>query len=168
LALTTGNQIENATIHQHFLQLVKRLYEKRDEILESSQRLVEYAHRLEDCAGNELKDLLSEIGKELNRIIADIHELSPHLKNPNIAAYISEQARMVNIEMESLAYSSGALRAVHKRKVATYLRTTICQDANKTELKPTPKSIERAYGVEVSMHDIIKLKGYFEHWQDNY
>jgi hypothetical protein len=150
------------------LQLVKRLYEKRDEILESSQRLLEYAHRLEDSDDNELKDLLPEVGKELNRIIAAIHELSPHLKNPSIAPCISEQARMISLEIESLAHSSGAVRAVHKRKIATYLRVTVCQDANKTELKPTPKSIRHAYGVEVSMNDIIKLKGYFEHSQDNY
>jgi len=167
MALTTANQIKSVTIPQHFLQLVKRLYEKRDEILESSQKLVEYAHRLEDCDHNEMKGLLPEIGKEMNRIIANVHELSPHLKNPNIAASISEQARIISCEMEILAHTSSAVRAVYKRKVATRLRTTICQDANKTQLKPTPKSIKQAYGIEVSVHD-IKLKGYFEHSQDNY
>ena len=167
MASTKANRIQNVTAPQQYLQLVKRLYEKRDEILKSSQKLVEYAHKLEDCNDNELKGLLSEIGKEMNQIIANVHELSPHLKNPNIAASISEQARIISLEMEHLAGKPDMLTPAFKRRVATYLRISICQDSNKTQLKPTPKSIKQAYGIEVSVHD-IKLKGFYEHSQDNY
>lgn len=166
--MTIRDRTENGATDPDLLQLVRRLYGKRDEILESSQKLVEYAHRLEQCDASELRNLLAEVGKELNRIIAAIHELSPHLKNPNIAVYISEEARMVGLEIESLAHSSDVMRAVHQRKLATYLRVTVCQDANKTELRPTPKSIRQAYGVEVSVHDVVNLKGYSERSQDNY
>jgi len=149
---------------QHFLQLIKRLYDKRDEVLESSNKLVDYSHQLEESSDSELHSILSEILKEMNRIIANIHELSPHLKNPHIADAISEQVRLINLEMEQLAISR-SLRKVWKFKVAMLLRTFICQEANKTQLRPTPKSIKKAFGIAVSPRE---LKLFFEYQLDNY
>jgi len=152
---------------QHFLQLVKRLYDKRDDVLKSSQKLLEYAQKLEDCSKSELKGLLTEIRKEMSQIIADVNELAPHLKNSQISASISEQVRIIGLEMEELSGKSDALTPVFKRKVAIMLRNSICQDANKTQLNPTPKSIKQAFGVVVSPHD-VNIKLFYEHQKDNY
>jgi len=109
--------------------------------------------------------LLSEIRKEMNRIIAGVHELSPHLKNSQISEHISKQARIIGLEMEELSGKPNMLTGVFKRKVAMMLRNSICQDANRTQLRPTPKSIKQAFGITVSARDIRLL---FEHQQDNY
>lgn len=150
---------------QHFLQLIKRLYDKRDEVLESSNKIIEYTTKLEDCDDTETKDLLSEIRKEINRIIAGINELSPHLKNSQIAEHISKQARIIGVEMEQLSRKPNALTSVFKYKTAMMLRNSICQDANKTQIRPTPKSIKQAFGITVSPRDI---KLFFEQQRDNY
>ena len=150
---------------QHFLQLVRRLYDKRDEVLESSNKIVDYAQKLDACDDSETKGLLSEIRKEMNRIIAGVHELSPHLKNSQISEHISKQARIIGLEMEELSGKPNMLTGVFKRKVAMMLRNSICQDANRTQLRPTPKSIKQAFGITVSARDIRLL---FEHQQDNY
>jgi DNA-directed RNA polymerase subunit F len=152
---------------QHFLQLVKRLYDKRDEVLKSSQKLLEYAQKLEDCSNTELKGLLTEIRKEMSQIIANVHELAPHLKNSQISASISEQVRIIGLEMEELSSKSHTLTPVFKYRVATMLRNSICQDANKTQLNPTPKSIKQAFGVVVSPRD-VNIKLFYEHQKDNY
>jgi uncharacterized protein YlaN (UPF0358 family) len=150
---------------QHFLQLVRRLYDKRDEVLESSNKIVDYAQKLDACDDSETKVLLSKIRKEMNRIIAGVHELSPHLKNSQISEHISKQARIIGLEMEELSGKPNMLTGVFKRKVAMMLRNGICQDANRTQLRPTPKSIRQAFGITVSARDIRLL---FEHQQDNY
>jgi hypothetical protein len=126
---------------------------------------VDYAHKLEDCDDTETRWLISEIRKEMNRIIAGVHELSPHLKNPQISEHISKQARIIGLEMEELSGKSNMLTGVFKHKVAMMLRNSICQDANRTQLRPTPKSIRQAFGITVSARDIRLL---FEHQQDNY
>jgi len=150
---------------QHFLQLVKRLYDKRDEILKSSQKLLEYAQKLGDCSNSELKGLLTEIRKEMSQIIANVHELAPHLKNSQISASISEQARIIGLQMEELSGKPNALTPVFRQIVAMMLRNSICQDANKTQFNPTPKSIKQAFGIVVSPRDI---KLFLEHQKDNY
>lgn len=150
---------------QYFLQLIQRLYDKRDEVLKSSQKLLEYAQKLEGCSNSELKGLLTEIRKEMSQIIANIHELSPHLKNSQISASISRQVRIIGLQMEPLSLSKTGFTSVYKYRVATMLRNTICQDANKTQLNPTPKSIKQTFGVVVSPRDI---KLFFEHQRDNY
>ncbi len=116
--------VQNAVTSQLFLQLVKRLYDKRDEVVESSQELMEYAYGLEDCRDSELKDMLLLIRKEMNRIISDVYELAPHLKNPGIVASISEQARIISIQMERLEGNPDSLTPVFKRQIGTSLRIT--------------------------------------------
>jgi small nuclear ribonucleoprotein (snRNP)-like protein len=146
---------------QHFLELIGRLYKKRDEILESSQKLVDYTYKLEACDDNELKGILSEISKEMNLIVSNAYELAPHLKDSGIVEAISKQVRLISLLVEQ----TGLSPKYYKGILAMSVRTTICQDANKTQLKPTPKSIKRAFGVTVSPRDIKLL---FEHHQDNY
>jgi hypothetical protein len=145
---------------QHFLELVRRLYEKRDEILESTNKLVEYSYQLDECDDIKLKRLLSKMHKEMNRIISDINDLSPHLKNPELAECISIQVRQLGTEMEGTA-----LRPYLKGRLAMRIRDSICQDANKTTLRPTPKSIKQAFGVSVGLRDIKVL---LQHQQDNW
>jgi small nuclear ribonucleoprotein (snRNP)-like protein len=146
---------------QHFLELIGRLYKKRDGILESSQKLVDYTYKLEDCDNNELRGILARINKEMNLIVSNAHELAPHLADSHIVEAISKQVRLISLIVEQ----TGLSPKYYKGILATYIRTTICQDANKTQLKPTPKSIKQAFGITVSPHDIKLL---FEHHQDNY
>ena len=146
---------------RHFLELIGRIYRKRDEILESSRKLVDYAYRLENCDDSELKGILAEINKEMNTIVSNACELAPHLENSRIAQTISDEVRLLSLTVEQAALSPRYYKGI----LALYLRTAICQDANKTQLKPTPKSIKQAFGITVSPRDIKLL---FEHHRDNY
>jgi len=146
---------------QHFLEIIGRLYKKRDGILESSQKLVDCAYKLEDCDNNELKGILAEIDKEMNLIVSNTCELAPHLENSRIVEAISNEVRLISLIVERTVSSPKYFKGI----LALYIRTTICQDANKTLLKPTPKSIKQAFGITVSPREIKLL---FEHHQDNY
>ncbi|MHB8104830.1 MAG: hypothetical protein ACYDG5_04745 [Dehalococcoidales bacterium] len=159
------SQVTDQNNTQVFLQLVKRTYTQRDEITKSSKKLINYSHELEKCSENDMRNLLSNIQKEFIKIIANIHELSPHLKNPEITEIISEQIRFINLDIEQLAVATSFLIGLWKARVALQLRDTLCQDANKTELKPTPKSIRQAFGVKVSLKDLTL---FYQHEQDNY
>ena len=146
---------------QHFLELIGRLYKKRDGILESAQKLVDYTYKLQDCDDNELKGILSEVSKEMNLIVSNAYELAPHLKDSGIVEAISKQVRLISLTVEKTLLSPKHFKGI----LALSVRTTICQDANKTQLKPTPKSIKQAFGITVSPRDIKLL---FEHHRDNY
>lgn len=136
------------------------MYEKRDQILESSNRLLDIADKIDGCEAPKIKSLITEAQKELNIIISHIHELSPHLKNPWIAEGISKQIKILSLMMEQAAHSA-AFRGV----VSMTIKVGVCQEANRTILKPTPKSIKQAFGITVSPRDIKLL---FEHHQENY
>jgi len=146
---------------QHFLELVERLYKKRDGILESTGKLVGYTYKLEACDHSELKGILSEISKEMNLIVSNSYELAPHLKDSGIVEAISKQVRLISLMVEQTILSPKYYKGI----LALLIRTTICQDANKTQLKPTPKSIKQAFGITLSPRDIKLL---FEHHQENY
>ena len=120
---------------QHFLELIGRLYKKRDGILKSSQKLVDYTYKLEACDDNELKGILSEISKEMNLIVSNAYELAPHLKDSGIVEAISKQVRLISLMVEQTRLSPKYYKGI----LAMSVRITICQDANKTQLKPTPK-----------------------------
>jgi len=148
---------------QHFLELIGRLYKKRDEILESSNRLVDYSYSLQNCNKSELESLQSKITKEMNRIFSDVNELAPLLENPQIVSSIADMTRLLNVDLESLKFHKDS-----KYTTALHIRNFICPIIVMTRLKLTPKSIKKAYGVEIGMKDVVKLKGFFEHHQDNY
>jgi hypothetical protein len=150
---------------EHFLQLIKRLYDKRDELLSSSTRLVDCSYKLENCDDAELYGIRAEIGKEMNKIISNINELAPHLRNKQIVESVSVQISILSIQLERLALESGILSSTLKTQLAIGLRNGLCQIANMTQLNPTPKTIKKAYGVVVGAHDI---KLFYEHQQDNY
>ena len=122
---------------------------------------MDYAYRLENCDDSELKGILAEINKEMNTIVSNACELAPHLENSRIAQTISDEVRLLSLTVEQAALSPRYYKGI----LALYLRTAICQDANKTQLKPTPKSIKQAFGITVSPRDIKLL---FEHHRDNY
>ena len=147
---------------QHFLELIKRLYEKRDQILVSTNKLVDYAGMLDNYKkDDEIIPILSAMWKEINNIISYLHELAPHLKNPGIVDHVSGLAKDLTLQIEQ-----AKLHPTYFIKIiAMMVRTGICQEANKTELRPTPKSIKQAFGITVSSHD-IKLS--YEHQQENY
>jgi hypothetical protein len=145
---------------QQLLELIGRPYKKRDEILESSNRLVDYSYKLQDCNESELEGLQSKIYKEVNRIISNVNELSPLLENPGIVGLIAEIEMMLSSALEHLT-----LDPESKTFPAHIIRTLLCPAANGTRLRLTPKTIKRAFGITVSPRDIKLL---FEHQQDNY
>ncbi len=148
---------------QHFLELIRRLYDKRDLILESSNRLVEYSYELQNCRDNELESLQSKITQEMNKIVSNVSELAPLLANPHIVGSISDITRILNMDLENLKFHKDT-----KYIAALHIRNYISPLAVMTRLKLTPKSIKQAFGVEIGVKDIVQLKGFFEHHQDNY
>src|SRR4030042_5573879 len=131
---------------QLFLELIGRLYKKRDGILESSNRLVDYSHCLQNCNKSEMENLQSKITKEMNKIISDVNELAPILANPQIVRSIAEIAMVLNLGLEDLKFHQEG-----KYQVALIIRNAICPIAVMTRLKLTPKSIKKAFGVEVGI-----------------
>lgn len=147
---------------QHFLKLIGRLYKKRDEILEASNRLVDYSYNLQDCRKSELEGLQSKINKEMNKIISNVNELAPFLENPHIVSSIAEITTMLSLTLEHLRFDLET-----KYSPALLIRNGLCPVANMTRLKLTPKSIKKAYGGEIGIKDVT-LKGFHEHQQNNY
>ena len=153
--------MSNVEPPQHFLELIGRLYTKRDEILESSKKLVDYAYKLEDCDDEELKGILAGINKEINTIVCHVWELAPHLENPRIIDAIAYEVTHMSLLIEQTA-----LKPKHYRGLlASLIRIGICQSANRTALRPTPRSIKRALGLTVSPRDIKLL---LEHHRENW
>jgi hypothetical protein len=153
---------------QHFLELIARPYKKRDEILESSNRLVDYSYKLQNCSESELEALQSEIHKEVNSIISNVNGLAPFLDNPHITSSIVEITTRLSQALEHSRFESGIMLETTRGFAATLIRTGLCPLANMTRLKLTPKSFRDAYGIEIGIKDIVKLKGFYEHQQDNY
>ena len=145
---------------QLVLGLIKRIYQKRDEVLQSSNNLLEIADEIDACGQGNIRPIITKAEKEINTIISNVHELSPHLQNPSIAEGISKQAKLLLLQMEQAKHER-VLNGV----VSLMIKASICQDANRTILRPTPKSIKQAFGITISPRDIKFL---FEHQQDNF
>lgn len=139
-----------------------RLYKKRDGILESANQLVDLSFALQKCQKAELEDLQAKIKKLFNKIISDINELSPLLENPSIVTPIFQADQLIESKLEALRFDLSI-----QWQVAVEIREFTVLPLM-TKLKLTPKSIKKAYGVEIGMKDIVNLKGFFEHQQDNY
>jgi hypothetical protein len=153
---------------QHFLELIVRPYKKRDEILESSNRLVDYSYKLQNCGESELETLQSEIHKEVNSIISNVNGLAPFLDNPDITGRIVRITSHLSLTLEHSRFESGVMLEATMRLAANLIRTGLCPLANMTRLKLTPKSFKDAYGIEIGIKDIVKIKGFYEHHQNNY
>jgi hypothetical protein len=153
---------------QHFLELIVRPYKKRDGILESSKRLVDYSYKLQNCSESELEALQSEVYQEVNSIISNVNGLAPFLENPDITSRIVEITSRLSLILEHSRFESGAMLESTRHTAATLIRTGLCPLANMTRLKLTPKSFRDAYGIEIGVKDIVKLKAFYEHQQDNY
>ena len=148
---------------QHLLKLVERPYKKRDEILKSSNRLVDYSYRLQHCSESELEGLQSKIRKEVNKIISNINELAPFSENPHIVSSMAEITMLLNETLKDFRLSPET-----KDFAARIIRDALCPVANMTRIKLTPKSFKKAYGFEIGIKDVMTLKGFLEHQQDNY
>lgn len=153
---------------QQLLELMARPYERRDEILESSKRLVDYSYKLQNCSKSELQAVQSDIHKEVNSIISNVNGLAPFLDNPHITSSIVDITTRLSLVLESSRFESGVMLESTMRMASTLIRTGLCPLANMTRLKLTPKSFRDAYGIEIGVKDIVNLKGFYEHQQDNY
>jgi len=139
---------------QHFLEIVG--------ILESANQLVDFSYTLQNCQQDELEDLQGKIKKVFNIIISDINELSPLLENPSIVSSIMQMYLMTESALEGLRFDLSAQWIV-AFKIRTFSSLPLM-----TRLKLTPKSIRKAYGIQIGVKDVVNLKGYFEHQQENY
>jgi hypothetical protein len=135
---------------QRYLYLVEKLYEKRDEILKSSERLVEYSYEIETCPESELDNLFSKIDKELPAIISHANELAPHLKNPNIVSVIATEAGRLTDQITIVRNASEQAKRLLRKKMGQRIRY-FAQFVNRTQVSPTPKSIKMAYGIEIDI-----------------
>lgn len=147
---------------QHLLELIGRPWRTRAAILESCNRLVDYSYSLQDCSDSELAGVQGNIRKEVNGIISGVNELAPLLKNPQITVALAEITTVLNETLEDVRLSQA-----FRDSAARIIRNGICPIANMTRLEPTPKSFKKAYGVEIGIGDIVRLKGLYEHQQDN-
>lgn len=154
------SEVPNTQPPQAILELIGRPYKKRDEILEASNRLVDYSYSLQNCSQGELGDLRSKINKEMNTITSNVNELFPLLENPGIVTLITEIQFLLSSALEHLS-----LDPESRTFPAHIIRTLLCPTANGTRLRVTPKTIKRAFGITVSPRDIKLL---FEHQRDNY
>lgn len=148
---------------QAILELIGRPYKKRDEILEASNRLVDYSYSLQNCSESKLRDLRSKINKEMNTIASNVNELSPLLENPRIVTLITEIEFLLSSALEHLS-----LNPESRTFPAHIIRTLLCPAANSTRLRLTPKRIKKAYGVEIGLKDMIRVKAFLGYEQNNY
>jgi hypothetical protein len=148
---------------QQLLELIARPYRKRDEILKSSNKLVNYSYNLQNCSESELESLQSKIHKGVNKIISNVNELAPFLDNPAITIGMLEIATILYRELEDLRS-----HPEWKDSPARTIRNVLCPLANVTRLKLTPKSIKKAYGVKIGIKDLMTLEWFVEHQQNNY
>jgi hypothetical protein len=157
------SELPNVQPPHQLLELLGRPYRKRDEILEASNRLVEYSYNLQNCRESELEGLQNKINKEMNKIISNVNELTPFLENPGIVSSIGEITTRLSLTLEHLRFDLDT-----KYSPALLIRDGLCPVANMTRLKLTPKSFKKAYGVEIGIKDMMTLKGFLEHQQNNY
>jgi len=145
---------------ERFLYLVATLYRKREQILESSQKLIDYSYRIETCSIKELNALFTEVDKELVSIISCANELSPHLRNQAIVPVISDQAHNLTVLMTIVRNASGTIKPALSKQISAHIRD-FAQGVNRTQISPTPKSIKTAYGIEVDIKQ-AKIKAFIE------
>jgi len=148
---------------QQLLELLGRPYKKRDEILESSNRLVDYSYSLQNCSESELEALQSEIRKELNKVTSNVYELASFLENPQLINATGEITNLLVQTLEEVRLSQKI-----RDSAARTIRNVLCLLINMSKLKLTPKSFKKAYGIEIGVKDMMTLKGFFEHQQNNY
>jgi len=155
----------NNTATTHFLSLVNRVYSNRDRILAASQRLIEQSHLINTCPQDKLHDVLISIEKDIIEIISAAYEIRPHLKNRDLPHMLSEQAKVISTDIRHITDFPDR-NTLSKVKVDVLLRTEFCMDANKTEIKPTPKSIKEAFGVKLDLKS-LDLKSVIEDTSKN-
>ncbi len=140
----------NDTASTHFLSIVNRLYSNRDRILSASKRLIELSHQINSCSEAELREVLTLVEKEIIEIVSIAYELRPHLKNRDLPHMLSEQAKVISTDIRHIT-DFPERNTLSKVKVDVLLRTGFCLDANRTEIKPTSKSIKEAFGIKLDL-----------------
>jgi len=93
----------------------------------------------------------------MDTIISNMHELALHTKNPIIIDIVSSYAKIVSNGIDWLSESNPPYTDRWKKTIAHTLREYICQEANKTIIEPTPKSIRKAFAIKISPKDVQLL-----------
>jgi NurA-like 5'-3' nuclease len=155
--------------------MLDRLYQKRDAILESSNRIVRAADELDRISASEtfkqaqskkydmteLKGIFSSVQIDMNTIISCSHELLPHIKNTSLVSTLSNFALSILAKMN---LPNGAL-LIGLGVISLELRV-FAQSCNRLVLNPTRKSFIAAFGVNLG-NEIAGIKAYIESRESN-
>ena len=164
-----SRKTNNNDVHE-FWSLISRLYQHRDIILESSNKIIDYSYQVESMDtddimsqalkgaynSTELKSVFCEVQKEINTILFYSEELYPHLANKDINQSLSRMAYLINLEM---SYPDKYL-AFKLRDIALGLRL-FAQMSTRTRINPTKKSLKFAFGFQIGS-EWAAIKPYIE------
>lgn len=159
-----------------FWSTLARMYKDLDLIRQTSHKIIDYARQIDafdtyenfdkalkrEFDATELKQICSNVQKELNSILSYSHELHPHLKNPSLIPALSNQAHLLLMLMELPEQYM-----VLKLKEISLGLKMFAQSSNKFILSPSKKSIKYAFGIDVG-NEWVKLKAYIERHYSNY
>lgn len=171
-----AKDIRSSTVVRDFWSLIDRLYGRRDDILECSHRITDYAFQVDACDteasrkrskdfdDKEVKHIFCEVEKEINSILSHSRELAPHLKNPAAASAIGDMAQLLLLLESTIPKDFFVFKL---REVALNMRL-IAQASTKLTLNPTRKSIEGAIGIRIGRSDWAEISASLKACRSNY
>ncbi len=156
----------------NFLARIGKLYKDRDNILESSNKIIDFANIIDtkdtaelwnaDWDDSEIREIFAKVQKEMNSILSFASELRPHLSNSSFVEELNNKAHFLLLPMsfrgKHLAFKLGT--------IALGLRV-FAQISNRLVLNPTRKSVKQAFGIEIGS-EWAKLKAKVEAGYSNY
>lgn len=157
---------------------ISRVYGNLELIREASNRIIDYAHKIQafSTKSNDekavrsryeldlspVKLLLSDIKKEVNSILSYANVLYPHLENKSAVPRLSRLAHLLLLELnwpDPVLYWK-----LHEISLSCDM---FAQASNRFILNPTKKSIKAAFGIDVGIES-AKLKAYLEGYKSNF
>lgn len=158
-----------------FWSLVSGLYRKREDILESSHRLIELSETIDTFNSgpdveqdgfdvSTLQPTFSAVQRELNLILSRAYDLRPHLAKDGLRR-VHLLASMAQTVLVTMGLSTTVVRL--KLRDMSMTIKLFAQEANKLSLNPTKRSLRVAFGVDVTVASAT-LKAYLEQAESNY
>jgi len=134
-----GSQIDRQEVIDTYAELIKRLYQKKEDILTATNRIVQLTQESKATVQS-----ITEIKQEMNVIVECLSELKPHASNPRLIQFFNEEAHM-------LLLSTPLLDAPDDLRwfTLTHQVQQLCISANEVCITPTKKSLESALGIKI-------------------
>ncbi len=156
----------------NLLELIGKLYKDRDNILESSNKIIDLANQIDtrdtaevwDTAwdDSEIREIFAQVQKEMNSILRFASGLRPHLSNSSFVEELNNKAHLLLLPM---SFRGNGL-ATQLGTIALGLRV-FAQISNRLVLNPTRKSMKQAFGIEIGS-EWAKIKAHIERNYSNY